>query len=63
MNQRVEGTSPLNENRIPYLIVATEPDRETIQNMARFYVYDMSRHCGELEGWEMTPYNWLRRRE
>jgi predicted acetyltransferase len=27
-------------------------DYPTIQNMARFYVYDMSRYCGHLPGWE-----------
>ena len=32
---------------------ATLNDYPTIQNMARFYVYDMSRYCGFLEGWEI----------
>ncbi len=27
-------------------------DYPIIQNMARFYVYDMSRYCGHLPGWE-----------
>jgi predicted acetyltransferase len=27
-------------------------DYPTVQNMARFYVYDMSRYCGHLPGWE-----------
>lgn len=31
---------------IPKLIKATITDYPTIQNMARFYVYDMSRYCG-----------------
>ncbi|MEN8237204.1 MAG: GNAT family N-acetyltransferase [Pseudomonadota bacterium] len=34
------------------LIPATLDDYPTIQNMARFYVYDMSRFCGMLPGWE-----------
>ena len=36
----------------PVLIPATIDDYPTIQNMARFYVYDMYRYCGHLEGWE-----------
>lgn len=36
----------------PSLIPATLDDYPTIQNMARFYVYDMSRFCGVLPGWE-----------
>lgn len=34
------------------IIPATINDYPTIQNMGRFYVYDMSRYCGYLEGWE-----------
>lgn len=35
------------------LVKATLADYPVIQNMARFYAYDMSRYCGqELEGWE-----------
>lgn len=37
------------------LIKAGENDKDTIQNLARFYVYEMSRHCGFLEGWEVPP--------
>jgi len=33
-------------------------DKEIIQNLGRFYVYDMSRYCGFLEGWQ-TPSNGL----
>ena len=40
------------------LILATIDDYPTIQNMARFYVYDMSQYCGDLEGWEI-PENGL----
>lgn len=41
------------------LIPATLEDYPVIQNMARFYAYDMSRYCGrELEGWEF-PKNGL----
>ena len=32
---------------------ATIKDYATIQNMARFYVYDMSEYCGHMEGWEI----------
>jgi predicted acetyltransferase len=42
----------------PVLVQATVADHATIQNMARFYVYDMSRHCGEESGWEL-PENGL----
>jgi predicted acetyltransferase len=35
------------------LVEATEQDREIIQNLARFYVYDMSRFCGFLPDWEV----------
>ncbi|WP_338453498.1 hypothetical protein [Candidatus Bealeia paramacronuclearis] len=31
----------------------TLQDYPLIQNMARFYVYDMSRDCGSQEGWEL----------
>ncbi len=37
---------------------ATEHDREIIQNLGRFYVYDMSRYCGFLRKWQ-TPANGL----
>lgn len=37
----------------PKLIPATMVDYPVIQNMARFYAYDMSRFCGQaFEGWE-----------
>lgn len=36
----------------PTLIQATTDDYPTIQNMARFYLYDMSRTCGGFPGWE-----------
>ena len=42
----------------PVLIPALQIHRQIIQNMARFYVYDMSRHCGEERGWEL-PENGL----
>lgn len=32
---------------------ATIEDYNLIQNMARFYVYDMSRFCGQMPGWEI----------
>jgi predicted acetyltransferase len=35
-----------------YLQEAKLSDYPTIQNMGRFYVYDMSRYCGHLPGWE-----------
>lgn len=40
------------------LIPADEHEREAIQNLARFYVYEMSRYCGFLKGWEV-PENGL----
>lgn len=40
------------ETLIPTLVKATMNDYPTIQNMARFYVYDMSRTCGGFPGWE-----------
>lgn len=32
---------------------ATLQDHPLVQNMARFYVYDMSKECGWREGWEL----------
>lgn len=40
------------------LIPALKKDKKIIQNLGRFYVYDMSRYCGFLKGWE-TPENGL----
>lgn len=40
------------------LVKATKADKDTVQNLGRFYVYDMSRYCGFLPGWE-TPSNGL----
>ncbi len=40
------------------LVKATKKDQQTIQNLGRFYVYEMSRYCGFLPGWE-TPSNGL----
>jgi chloramphenicol 3-O phosphotransferase len=40
------------------LYQATEEDQDTIQNLGRFYVYEMSRYCGFLPDWE-TPRNGL----
>jgi predicted acetyltransferase len=37
---------------MPTLVKATLSDHRVIQNMARFYVYDMSRYCGHSPGWE-----------
>ena len=37
---------------------ATKEDRDTIQNLGRFYVYEMSRYCGFLPTWEV-PSNGL----
>lgn len=43
----------------PTLIKATINDYPVIQNMGRFYVYDLSRFCGQAyEGWEF-PANGL----
>jgi predicted acetyltransferase len=40
------------------LCKASEKDKDTIQNLGRFYVYEMSRYCGFLSGWEI-PANGL----
>ena len=40
------------------LCKATKKDKDTIQNLGRFYVYEMSRYCGFLPDWE-TPSNGL----
>lgn len=40
------------------LVKATKEDKDTIQNLGRFYVYEMSRYCGFLPTWE-TPSNGL----
>lgn len=40
------------------LCKATLQDQETIQNLGRFYVYDMYRYCGFKPGWK-TPSNGL----
>ncbi|ARG98372.1 GNAT family N-acetyltransferase [Legionella micdadei] len=42
----------MSKNLEPQLIPATGDDYSTIQNLARFYVYDMSRYCGFLPDWE-----------
>ena len=34
------------------MVAATLADYPAFQNLARFYVYDMSRYCGGLSGWE-----------
>lgn len=36
----------------PVVVPAVKEEYPTIQNMARFYIYDMSRTCGVLAGWE-----------
>ncbi len=36
----------VSNKRIPTLIPVTLADYPTVQNMARFYVYEMSRECG-----------------
>ena len=38
------------------LVPALKEDKAIVQNLGRFYVYDMSRYCGFLKGWE-TPSN------
>ncbi|MCE2983732.1 MAG: GNAT family N-acetyltransferase [Parachlamydia sp.] len=40
------------------LCKATKEDKDIIQNLGRFYVYEMSRYCGFLPTWE-TPSNGL----
>ncbi len=36
----------------PRLVPAALADHPLLQNLARFYVYDMARHCGDLPGWD-----------
>jgi hypothetical protein len=45
----------LDKTLLPRLILATLEDYPTIQNMARFYVYELSRECGFTE--EFTRIN------
>lgn len=45
-------TKKINYNKVK-LILASLKDYPTIQNMGRFYVYDMSEYVGDQEGWEM----------
>ena len=40
-------------NNLPSITSASSADQELIQNMARFYAYEMSRYCGQMPGWEM----------
>ena len=35
------------------ILPATKQDLETVQNLGRFYVYEMSRYCGFLPTWEV----------
>ena len=37
------------------LCSATKNDKDIIQNLGRFYVYEMSRYCGFLPTWETPP--------
>ncbi len=41
------------EARNIWLYKASASDKEIIQNLGRFYVYEMSRYCGFLSGWEV----------
>jgi len=57
-DQQIESVNKASGNSSPIVVSATPADQETIQNMARFYVYEMSRSCGQMTGWEM-PANGL----
>jgi chloramphenicol 3-O phosphotransferase len=37
------------------LCKASKADKDTIQNLGRFYVYEMSKYCGFLPTWETPP--------
>lgn len=37
------------------LYKASKADKDTIQNLGRFYVYEMSKYCGFLPTWETPP--------
>lgn len=43
----------------PRILRATLEDYETIQNLARFYIYDMSRYCGFISDEWAIPKNGL----
>lgn len=56
--EAIHRTSKKKRKHEVVLMKAERKDQETIQNLGRFYVYEMSRHCGHLEGWEV-PFNGL----
>lgn len=59
--EKPDSSIPLSTNNCKMKIVlvkATKEDKDTIQNLGRFYVYEMSRFCGFLPNWE-TPSNGL----
>lgn len=37
------------------LVKANKDDKETIQNLGRFYIYEMYRYCGFLPAWKTPP--------
>lgn len=39
----------------PQLEPATAADLPVMQNLGRFYVYDIARYCGDLPGWDCPP--------
>lgn len=54
----MNSQEPLEKKMKIALVKATKEDKNTIQNLGRFYVYEMSRYCGFLPTWE-TPSNGL----
>ena len=49
----------MNKSSEPLIIPATIADYPIIQNMARFYVYDLSRECGSISSEWAMPVNGL----
>lgn len=49
----------MRESRKVSIVEASLDDYPTIQNMARFYVYDMSRYCGHISSEWAIPKNGL----
>ena len=49
----------MNKSSEPLIIPATIADYPIIQNMARFYVYDLSRECGPISSEWAMPANGL----
>ncbi|MEL7430991.1 MAG: GNAT family N-acetyltransferase [Chlamydiota bacterium] len=58
LNKHFHSEQPPRKSMKIHLSVATKDDKNIIENLGRFYVYDMSRYCGFLPTWEV-PSNGL----